>query len=82
MVINSPTLGPGTLLYRFKPVVACVTGRHLMSHGAPVVPGKILSDVIAVFDVPNDGAMSISGYDFKGTPVERTRVTQRTLTYA
>jgi len=53
-----------------------------MSHGAPVVPGKILSDVIAVFDVPNDGAMSISGYDFKGTPVERTRVTQRTLTYA
>jgi hypothetical protein len=26
--------------------------------------------------------MSVSGYDYTGTPVERTRVTQRTLAYA
>jgi hypothetical protein len=82
MVINSPTLGPGTLLYRFKPAVATVAGRQVMSHGAPVVPGKVLSDVLAVFDVPNDGAMSVSGYDFKGARVERAQVTQRTLAYA
>jgi hypothetical protein len=82
MIVNSSTLGPGTLLYRFKPAVASVSGRHLMSHGAPVAGRKVLSDVVAVFHVPNDGAASIHGYDYKGTPVERTRVTQRMLAYA
>jgi hypothetical protein len=82
MVINSPTLGPGTLLYRFRPAVAAASGRYLTSHGAPVVPGKVLSDVLAVFDVPSDRATSIFGYDYKGTPVESTEVTQRTLAYA
>lgn len=82
MNIYSPTLGPGTLIYRFKPADASLAGDHLLTHGAPVANGKVLSDALVVFDAPNAGAASVAGYDYTGSRAELAKVTQRILAYA
>jgi hypothetical protein len=82
MVVFSPTLGPGTLIYRFAPTNASVTGRHLLADGAPVANGKVLSEVVAAFRAPNEGASSVYGYDYNGQPVESREVIQQLMTFA
>jgi hypothetical protein len=82
MVVFSPTLGPPTLVFRFAPTNASVTGSHLLANGAPVANGKVLSEVVAAFEVPNEGASSLYGYDYNGQPVESTEIMQRVVAYA
>ena len=45
------------------------------AEGAPVANGKVLlSEIVAAFHVPNDGASSLYGYDYNGQPVESREV--------
>jgi hypothetical protein len=82
MIVYSPTLGPGTLVYRFAPTNASVTGRYLLAQGAPVANGKVLSEIVAAFHVPNEGASSLYGYDYNGQPVDSREVIARLVTFA
>jgi hypothetical protein len=47
-----------------------------------VANGKVLSEVVAAFHVPNDGASSLCGYDYNGQPIESREVTARLVTFA
>jgi hypothetical protein len=47
-----------------------------------VANGKVLSEIVGAFHVPNAGASSLYGYDYNGQPVESREVIARLVTFA